>query len=29
MLIATALGRDMTVITDDSWFAACGVKTVW
>ena len=29
MLIATALGRDMTVITDDSWFAVYGVKTVW
>jgi PIN domain nuclease of toxin-antitoxin system len=29
MLIATALGNDMMVITDDNWFAAYGVKTVW
>ncbi|HJS88159.1 MAG TPA: type II toxin-antitoxin system VapC family toxin [Acetobacteraceae bacterium] len=29
MLIATALGSDMTVITDDSWFAIYGVRTIW
>ena len=29
MVIATALGNDMTVITDDKWLAAYGVKTVW
>jgi PIN domain nuclease of toxin-antitoxin system len=29
MLIATALCNDMMVITDDNWFAAYGVKTVW
>jgi len=29
MVIATALGNDMTVITDDNWFAAYGVKTIW
>ncbi len=29
MLVATALGNDMTVITDDSRFADYGVKTIW
>jgi PIN domain nuclease of toxin-antitoxin system len=29
MLIATALGREMTVITDDDVFGRYGVATVW
>ncbi len=29
MLIAQALRRDLTVITDDRIFAAYGVRTVW
>jgi PIN domain nuclease of toxin-antitoxin system len=29
MLIATALDRDMTVITDDEVFGRYGVSTVW
>ncbi len=29
MLIATAFGNDLTIVTDDRPFAAYGVRTIW